>query len=606
MREVLAHRGPDSAGHLVQGRVGLGHRRLSIIDLSQAGSQPMLNETGSICLVFNGEIYNFQELQRFLDKKGHCFQSQSDSEVIVHAYEEFGLACLDHLRGMFAFALWDHDRQRLFAARDRLGKKPFFYCLHKGDFYFGSEIKAILAAPAIPRELDWESLGFFLSLNYTPAPYTLFQGVRQLEPAQYLLWEAGQLTTKEYWDVTYPPAVSEVGAKRALPAFSEVLDEAVRLRLIADVPVGAFLSGGLDSAAVVATAAELYPGRLKTFAIGFGEKSYDERPYARQVALRHGAEHHEIVVTPEVEAILPQLVWHGEEPTADSSMVPVYYLSQFAAQHVKVVLTGDGADEILAGYPTYQAHFLLRWLQTWPQAAQQSLHRLAYSLPVSHRKVSWDFKLKRFTAALAWDLDYAHYSWRRIWAPEEMAKLLPGKPLREAFDLYHYWLQRSSSPTALNRMLYADTRFYLPNDMLVKVDRMTMAHGLEARAPFLDHRLVELAARLPDAWKLKGLVWKKYLLRRLLKGKVPPSIRWQPKRGFNIPVGPWLKGELKDFCGDHLRLLRHLGWFDMNYLEKVWQQHQRDEKDYSHHLWGLLILSLWWQKFFSHKPATSP
>jgi asparagine synthase (glutamine-hydrolysing) len=427
-----------------------------------------------------------------------------------------------------------------------------------------------------------------------------------LEPAQYLLWEAGQLTTKEYWDVTYPPAVSEVGAKTALPAFSEVLDEAVRLRLIADVPVGAFLSGGLDSAAVVATAAELYPGRLKTFAIGFGEKSYDERPSARQVALRHGAEHHEIVVTPEVEAILPQLVWHGEEPTADSSMVPVYYLSQFAAQHVKVVLTGDGADEILAGYPTYQAHFLLRWLQTWPQAAQQSLHRLAYSLPVSHRKVSWDFKLKRFTAALAWDLDYAHYSWRRIWAPEEMAKLLPGKPLREAFDLYHYWLQRSSSPTALNRMLYADTRFYLPNDMLVKVDRMTMAHGLEARAPFLDHCLVELAARLPDAWKLKGLVWKKYLLRRLLKGKVPPSIRWQSKRGFNVPVGPWLKGELKDFCGDHLRLLRHLGWFDMNYLEKVWQQHQRDEKDYSHHLWGLLILSLWWQKFFSPRPATSP
>jgi asparagine synthase (glutamine-hydrolysing) len=444
-------------------------------------------------------------------------------------------------------------------------------------------------------------LGFYLSLNYTPAPYTLFQGVRQLEPAQYLLWEAGRLAIKEYWDLAYPPEVPEVESNTVLPVFEEELNEAVRLRLIADVPVGAFLSGGLDSAAVVASAAPLYPGQLKTFAIGFGEKSYDERPYAKQVAVRYGTEHHEILVTPEVEAILPQLVWHGEEPTADSSMVPVYYLSQFASREVKVVLTGDGADEILAGYPTYQAHFVLRWLQTWPRAAQKSLHHLAHILPVSHRKVSWDFKLKRLTAALFWDLDYAHYSWRRIWAPEELDQLLPGKPLREGFDLYHHWLQRGSGASPLNRLLYADTRFYLPNDMLVKVDRMTMAHGLEARAPFLDHSLVELAARLPDAWKLKGLVWKKYLLRRLLRGKLPASIRWQSKRGFNVPVGIWLKKDLKDYCADHLRLLRQLGWFKMSYLEDVWQQHQRDEKDYSHHLWGLLILSLWWQTFFVNK-----
>jgi asparagine synthase (glutamine-hydrolysing) len=601
MREALAHRGPDRAGQLLQGRVGFGHRRLSIIDLSDAGSQPMLNETGSIFLVFNGEIYNFQELQPYLEKKGHHFRSQSDSEVIVHAYEEFGVQCLDHFRGMFAFALWDQDRQCLFAARDRLGKKPFFYCLHKGDFYFGSEIKAILAAPQVPRELDWESLGFFLSLNYTPAPYTLFQGIRQLEPAQYLLWQADQLTVKDYWDLPYPPQVREVAPKTVLPQFAEVFDDAVGLRLIADVPVGAFLSGGLDSAAVVAAAAPLYPGRLKTFAIGFGEKSYDERPYAQLVATRHGTEHHEIVITPEVEAVLPELVWHSEEPTADSSMVPVYYLSQFASQQVKVVLSGDGADEILAGYPTYQAHFFLKWLQTWPQPVQRSLHRLAHSLPVSHRKVSLDFKLKRLVAALSWNLDYAHYSWRRIWAPEELARLLPGRHLREGFDLYQYWLQRPAGSTALNRMLYADTRFYLPNDMLVKVDRMTMAHGLEARAPFLDHILVELAARFPDAWKLKGLVWKKYLLRRLLKGKVPPAIRWQTKRGFNVPVGLWLKRELKDFCGDHLRQLRHLGCFDMTYLEGVWHRHLRDEKDYSHHLWGLLILSLWWQIFFQNR-----
>ena len=539
MREVLTHRGPDSAGQSVQGRVGLGHRRLSIIDLSEAGSQPMLNETGSISLVFNGEIYNFQELQQYLEKKGHYFRSQSDSEVIVHAYEEFGLDCLNHFRGMFAFALWDHDRRRLFAARDRLGKKPFFYCLHKGDFYFGSEIKAILALPQVPRDLDWESLGFFLSLNYTPAPFTLFRGIRQLQPAQYLLWESEQLIIKDYWDLPYPPEVSEVEPKNVLPDFARIFDDAIRLRLIADVPVGAFLSGGLDSAAVVASAAPLYAGRLKTFAIGFGEKSYDERPYAQQVASRYGTEHHEILVTPEVEAILPKLVWHGEEPTADSSMVPVYYLSRFASQEVKVVLSGDGADEILAGYPTYQAHFLLKRLQKLPPGAQKSFHRLAHGLPVSHRKVSWDFKLKRLTTALSWNLDYAHYSWRRIWAPEEMAKLLPGRPLREGFDLYNYWLQRCSGSSALNRMLYADTRFYLPNDMLVKVDRMTMAHGLEARTPFLDHTLVELAARFPDTWKLKGLIWKKYLLRRLLKGKVPP-----PSAGnqSGASMFPWVCG----------------------------------------------------------------
>jgi asparagine synthase (glutamine-hydrolysing) len=598
MREVLAHRGPDSWGLWVEAGVGLGHRRLSIIDLSTAANQPLWNETGDIAVVFNGEIYNFQELRDVLRAKGHTFRSRADSEVIVHAYEEFGEGCVAHLRGMFAFALWDRPRRRLLAARDRLGKKPFFYCQQPGFFAFASEIKAILALPEVARELDYDSLGFFLSLNYTPAPYTLFRGIRQLEPGQYLLWEDDRLTIQAYWDLPVPPAVATIPPDKALQEFTPVWQEAVRLRLISDVPVGAFLSGGLDSTAVVTTAAALYPGRLHTFSIGFGEKSYDERPYARRVAARCQTQHHELVITPHVQDILPRLVWHAEEPTADSSMVPVFYLAQFASQEVKVVLTGDGADEILAGYPTYQAHYLLRWLQTLPPAFQQGLHRLAHALPVSHRKVSLDFKLKRLAAALAWDLDYAHYSWRRIWAPEELAALLPDLPLREGYELYQQWLDRAGPTTPLNRMLYADTRFYLPNDMLVKVDRMTMAHGLEARAPFLDHVLVEQAARLPEAWKLRGLFWKKYLLRRLLRGQVPPAIRWQSKRGFNVPVGLWFQGELRDFCWDHLQQLRHLGCFNMAYLHQVWEQHQRNDRDWSHHLWGLLILSLWWQTFF--------
>uniref|UniRef100_UPI00404B2C15 asparagine synthase (glutamine-hydrolyzing) n=1 Tax=Desulfobacca sp. TaxID=2067990 RepID=UPI00404B2C15 len=598
MRAVLVHRGPDSRGLWTAGTAGLGHRRLSIIDLSEAASQPLLNENGRIVLVFNGEIYNFQPLRHLLQTKGHVFRSRADSEVIIHAYEEFGVDCLQRLRGMFAFALWDQDRQRLFAARDRLGKKPLFYCQQGDAISFASEIKAILALTTTPREIAWDHLGFYLSLNYTPAPATLFRGIRQLEPGEYLLWEKGRLTINEYWDLAMPPTVAMVPNSQVLQEFTDVWQEAVRLRLISDVPVGAFLSGGLDSAAVVSTAAALYPGRLKTFSIGFGERSYDERGYARQVARRWQTEHHEILVTPRVEDILPRLVWHAEEPTADSSMVPVYYLAQFAAREVKVVLTGDGADEVLAGYPTYQAHYLLRWLQAWPTPVQAALSRLAQALPVSHRKVSLDFKLKRLTAALAWNVDYAHYSWRRIWAPAELAQLLPGLPVTEAYQQYQRWLDRAGQASALNRMLYADTRFYLPNDMLVKVDRMTMAHGLEARAPFLDHVLVELAARLPEAWKLRGLVWKKYLLRRLLRDQVPATIRWQSKRGFNVPVGLWFKGELRDFCHAHLQQLRHLGCFAMDYVETVWQQHQRDERDWSHHLWGLLILSLWWQTFF--------
>jgi asparagine synthase (glutamine-hydrolysing) len=598
MRDVLTHRGPDGSGCWVQGRVGLGHRRLSIIDLSERGAQPMHNETGTVSLVFNGEIYNFQGLRQVLEKKGHHFGSHTDSEVIIHAYEEYGVNCLKHLRGMFAFALWDGDRRQLFAARDRLGKKPFFYCLHQGNFYFGSEIKAILAHPQVPREMDHQALGLFLSLNYTPAPYTLFRGIRQLEAAQYLLWREGNLEIKEFWDLAYPPQVEEYGAGAVLPAFEAHFREATRLRLIADVPVGAFLSGGLDSASVVAFAAPLYPGRLKTFTIGFGEKSYDERSYARKVAARYRTEHHELMVTPQIQEVMPHIVWHAEEPTADSSMLPVYYLAQFAAREVKVVLTGDGADELLAGYSTYQAHYLLRFLKGCPAPCGSLLRFVAQRLPVSHRKVSWDFKLKRLVAALGWDLDFAHYSWRQIFSPEEQRALLPELQLAEAYPLYRHWLKRCPADHPLTRMLYADTRFYLPNDMLVKVDRMTMAHALEARTPFLDHRLVEMTAGISPGWKMKGLLQKKYLLRRLLKNRVPPAIRWQGKRGFNVPVGLWIKNGLRDYFGDTLNALKDTGWVNKGYLDEIFQQHLRDERDYSHHLWGLLVLSLWWQRFF--------
>ncbi len=597
MREVLAHRGPDSAGVWVAGGVGLGHRRLSIIDLAARADQPLASETGAVRVVFNGEIYNFGELRRQLEARGHVFATRSDTEVIIHAYEEYGLECLTRLRGMFAFALWDAERRRLFAARDRLGKKPLFYAARGADLFFGSEIKAILAHPEIPREVDFEALGFFLSLNYTPAPHTLFRGIRQLEPGQYLLWQDGRLEVKDYWDLHYPAAGERPHASGVTAAFVHRLREAVRLRLVADVPVGAFLSGGLDSASVVALAAEQYPGRLQTFSIGFAEKSYDERSKARLVAERFGTEHHELEAAPQVEEILPALVRHAEEPTADSSMLPVYYLARFAAQRVKVVLTGDGADEILAGYETYQAHYLMRVLNRLPETARRGLQRLAAALPVSDRKVSLDFKLKRLTAALGRDLDWAHYSWRQIWTPEAARELVPGVTLGLAYPLYARWLQKNPDAHPLDRLLYADTRFYLPNDMLVKVDRMTMAHGLEARTPFLDHELVQWIAGLPPGYKLKWLWLKKYLLRRLLAGRVPAALRWQGKKGFNVPVGLWMKGPRRDYFADTLATLRHTGWLDMAVLERVFAHHVQGRADWSHQLWGLTVLALWWRTF---------
>jgi len=597
MRDMLAHRGPDRAGVWTGVGAGLGHRRLSIIDLDSRADQPLASENGSLHLVFNGEIYNFQALRPDLEARGHVFRTASDTEVIIHAYEEFGLDCLSRFRGMFAFALWDADRRRLFAARDRLGKKPLFYCQRGETLYFGSEIKAILVHPDIPREVDFEALGYFLSLNYTPAPHTLFAGIRQLEPGQYLLFSQGRLEIHDYWDLEYPPEPDRPPEPAILDTFTDQLREAIRLRLIADVPVGAFLSGGLDSTAVVALAAPQYPGRLQTFSIGFAEKSYDERPAARLVATRFGTEHHELEVRPQVADVLPTLVWHAEEPTADSSMLPVYYLARFAARRVKVVLTGDGADEILAGYETYQAHYLMRALNRLPGGVQRFLQRAAAALPVSHRKVSLDFKLKRLVAALGQDLDYAHYSWRQIWSPEAAQELLPGLRLGRAYRLYSQWLRRCTAVDSLDRLLYADTRFYLPNDMLVKVDRMTMAHGLEARTPFLDHRLVEWAAGLPPRFKLRFFMLKKFLLRRLLTGLVPARLRWQGKKGFNVPVGPWIRGPLRDFFADTLALLRHTGWIDPAVLDRTLQQHVRGQVDFSHHLWGLTVLALWWRTF---------
>jgi asparagine synthase (glutamine-hydrolysing) len=604
MTRVLSHRGPDGEGVYVAGPVGLGHRRLAIIDLSPAGKQPMANEDGSIWVTYNGEIYNFADVRRDLERRGHLFRSRADTEVIVHAYEEWGKACLEHFNGMFAFALWDGRKQCLWLVRDRLGIKPLFYRQAADRFLFGSEIKAILQA-GDKACLDHEALAYYLALNYTPAPYTLFASIRQLLPGQHLTVAAsGQVELVDYWDVTYCEDQHQPETVY-LEQFNALLEDAVRLRLVSDVPFGAFLSGGVDSSAVTYWMSRLLTDPVKSFSIGFDDADFDELPYARQAAGRLQTEHYEEIVTADAAATLPRLVWHAEEPTADSSMLAVYHLAQMTGRHVTMALSGDGADELLAGYETYQAYYLHRLYHLLPRwLRRHAVGPLVRRLPVSDAKVSWDFKLRRFLAADGMSAEDAHATRRMIFDAAERQELLApvahcAGSHADVIDLYRDLFARTNARRPLNRMLYVDTRFYLPNDMLVKVDRMSMAHGLEVRVPFLDYRLVEFAARVPPGLKLKRFFHKKYLLKASLAGKVPEAILRRKKEGFNVPKARWLKQELRPFVCDHLARsrLQEMGFVDGQMVEKLLQEHFSGRLDNSHKIWCLLTLSLWWQQF---------
>lgn len=605
MTDCLYHRGPDGSGMHVDGPVGLGHRRLAIIDLSSAARQPMANEDSSLWLTYNGEIYNYVELRTELQKRGHAFRSDSDTEVILHAYETWGVDCLDRLDGMFAFALWDSPRQRLWLVRDRLGIKPLFY-LHRLDrLLFSSEIKAILCDPSVERRADQVALHHFLSLNYTPAPYTLFAGIRQLLPGHYRLIEAdGRWRDEIYWDISY--AQQRNGSKADLmEQFETMLAKAVKVRLVSDVPVGAFLSGGVDSSAIVYWMSRHTEQPVQTFSIGFREASYNELNHARKVATACRADHRERLVTPDAVGLLPSIVWHAEEPTADSSMLPFYYLAEMTREKVTVALSGDGADEILAGYETYQAFYAAQLYRLIPAAIRRRVIRpLVDRLPTSHGKVSLDFRLKRFVRGAELDSEAAHAYWRTIF--DEAAKRDLYRPsVRQALngantvDLYRAAFDQTDAEHPLNRLLYVDTRFYLPNDMLVKVDRMTMAHSLEARVPFLDHRLVEFVASLPPRLKLKQWRLKKYLLKAAMHHHLPDASLWRKKQGFNIPKGIWFRGELRDFAFDQLswQQVQRMGLFEPMQVVELLNEHVSGKRDNSHRIWGLLCLSLWWQLF---------
>jgi len=605
MTDAVAHRGPDGEGSYVSGPIGLGHRRLAIIDTSLAGKQPMANEDGTIWITYNGEIYNYREIASDLRTLGHHFCSKTDTEVVLHAYEEWGVACLERFNGMFAFALWDEKLQRLWLVRDRIGIKPLFYSHLPDRFLFGSEIKAILCDDELERSIDYEALSYYLALFYTPAPYTLFRRVRQLLRGHYLLVDAsGQAQDVEYWDLTYHEEYNRTD-QDYIDEFSHILQDAVRMRLVSDVPFGAFLSGGIDSSAIAYWMAQNLNVPLKTFSIGFNESSYNELEYAAQVGKLVGAERHEKIVDADAAHILPELIWHSEEPTADSSMVAVYYLAQMTRQHVSMTLSGDGADESMAGYETYQAYYLRRLYHFLPELVRRKvICPLVMSWPASDRKISLDYKLKRFVVGAERPSEEAHAAWRIILdadARENLLAPLGGRPGVQAdfMDLYRALFARTNAQHPLNRLLYVDTRFYLPNDMLVKVDRMSMAHGLEVRVPFLDHRIVEFLAGVPPRLKLKNFFGRKYILKEAMKSALPKEIIARKKEGFNLPHPRWIKNELKPFVLEQFSPsnLKDIGLLDARAAQQLLEGHFSGQVDNSYQIWCLLILVLWWQRF---------
>ena len=608
MADVISHRGPDDAGYHVDGPVAIGMRRLSIIDLG-TGHQPIYNEDRSLVVVCNGEIYNFRELRAGL--AGRRFTTSGDVEPLLHLYADHEDHLAERLRGMFAIALWDARRQRLLLVRDRLGVKPLYYADTGDTIIFGSEVKSLLQHPSVRREVDPETLHHYLSLNYVPAPMSMIRGIRQVLPGEVLICDAGGIRTRAYWDLHFAPehGVSEQEWARRV---RDVLDDATRVRLISDVPFGAFLSGGVDSSAVVAMMARALPDPVRTFCIDFEEKSFSEATYAAAVAQQYHTEHHVSTATIDVVNMLDQLVWHADDPLADSSMIPVYLVSQFARRHVTMVLTGDGGDEAFAGYPTYNAYFIRQMYRRVPSLLRRHIVRRAVeSLPVSTGKVSFDFRAKRFVAGAELEADEAHFWWRVILSESAKQNLYTDAfrervPSRPTSELYRDHFRRSGTDDPLSRMLYADTRFYLPADMLTKVDRMSMANALEARSPFLDHELMELAARIPSNVKFKGRT-KKYILKRALEPLLPRDILHRRKAGFNVPVGAWLHGEL----GLRAReILAHdrvaaAGFFRPEAVHALLDQHASRRHDHSFAIWGLLCFQLWYERFIAG-PSVEP
>ena len=612
MSETLVHRGPDGAGIYLSGPVGLAHRRLSIIDL-ESGRQPMSNENGTLWIVFNGEIYNFQELRGELLSKGYRFKTKSDTEVLLHLYEEKGADCLKDLRGMFAFAIWDALKKTLFLARDRVGKKPLYYYADERRFIFGSEIKAILQDPEVRREVNREALHDYLTLGYTPSPGTMFRGIQKLPPAHSLLVQEGRIETRCYWTLRHDPKWQGSLAEAEDRLLAE-LKEAVRIRLVSDVPLGAFLSGGLDSSLVVSLMSELVGKPVKTFTIGFENEDFSEVSFARRVARHLGTEHHEFIVKPDAAAILPKLIWHYNEPFGDSSCIPTYYVAKLAREHVTVALNGDGGDESFAGYDRYKAGKLSQILQGTPPFLLSLGARACGWLarkPGGGRRSGF-LRQQHFLEAM---LQYPRLSERYLrWVSyfmEEKNALYTDDfkaalASRRTADLFENYFDPRLSLGVVDRLMALDIQTYLPEDLLVKMDVATMANSLEARSPFLDQNVMAFAAGLPEAMKLKGWTGK-FILRRLAVKRLPKEIVTRRKMGFAVPIGHWFRTNLRTYLLDTLLDSRSLqrGYFKREAISRVLQEHLEGKEDHSPRVWALLNLELWHRMFIDGDGAAA-
>lgn len=596
MCQRLYHRGPDDEGYFFAPGVGLGIRRLAIIDL-QTGHQPIHNEDGTIWVVLNGEIYNYEALGQQLADRGHRFYTASDTEVIVHAYEEYGEDCPLVLRGMFAFALWDSKKEQLLLVRDRVGEKPLVYAAQDGVLVFASEIAALREHPQVSTDIDWEAIHHYLVLGYVPAPATAFRAIRKLEPGHRLLWRQGEIRLSRYWTLDFTPK-HPFDEDEAADRLRDLLSEAVRLRMRSDVPLGAFLSGGIDSSTVVALMNVHSPRPVKTFSIGFDVPAFTELEHARRIARHFGTDHHEFIVTPQAAEVIPTLVHHYGEPYADASAIPTYYLSRLTREHVTVALTGDGGDEMFAGYDRYRAMTVAERL---PGIISLPARRMAreirrLGLPVPHPLLA---RLERFALAAPLAVPLRYRSWvsalesdlHRELYTAEFSYLHKGT---SAETVLGRWLVPASALALTDALLLTDTMTYLPNDLLVKVDIASMAHGLEARAPLVDHLLLEFTARLPATFKLRRMTTK-YILKRAVKGLLPEATLGRRKQGFGVPLSFWLRGSLRPLMEEILlsdRAFRR-GLFKPDVVRALVEEHLSGRRDRAHVLWTLMMLELW-------------
>ncbi|HLK17568.1 MAG TPA: asparagine synthase (glutamine-hydrolyzing) [Bryobacteraceae bacterium] len=591
MCDQIRHRGPDDDGYNIDGSCGIGMRRLSIIDLN-TGHQPISNEDGTVWVVLNGEIYNFYELRAELIRAGHRFKTASDTETLVHLYEEEGTAGIAKLRGMFAYAIWDSRDRSLLLVRDRFGKKPLYYASLPEGLYFGSELKCLRAA-GVPLEIDREALQLYIQFNYIPDPWSPFQAIRKLAPGSWLRYYAnGKTDEASYWKLPTP-------AERPVQGFTEstaheqlrhIFDQSVRMRLISDVPLGAFLSGGIDSSSVVASMALQTKERVKTFSIGFEEAEFNELPLAALLARKYNTDHHELVVRPDSVGLVSKLVRHFDEPFADSSAIPTYLVSEFAAQHVKVVLTGDGGDELFGGYQSFFDVERQRPLDRIPQSARTALSKIADLLPYSAYGKNYLRMISRPTALLRYfEHEGPHFLLNRLLMPEWQ----PSSALPEG--LARFLLPNGAD--ALTQAMIFEAKVKLTGDMLVKVDRMSMANSLEVRCPMLDDQLADLAARIPHGWKLRNGRGKDIFI-QALGDRLPAELLRQPKRGFGVPLARWFRGSLRSFLWDHLTSPSFLnrGIVSPRFVRYLLEEHDRGRRDNYHHLWKLLMLELWFRE----------